>query len=478
MAGLFGALTYSSQALSAQSAGLQTAGKNLANVNTPGYARQRVTLQETGTVGTGVNVQSGGVQATGVQSLRDKYLDAQVASENSVTSQLQAKYDSMSRAESGLGESISSSSDSGAISDTSSSGSSGVNGALSDFFNAFQALSTDPTSSTQKQVLMQNAGTLADKINTADSNLASEQASDTQRVSGNVDDANGLLSDIASLNTQIAKAEAGSPGSALDLRDQRQAKIESLSQDMNVKVTTSSDYPNQVQISATDSQGNAVSLVDRGNVVAPLSFDGTNISAGSGSTASTLSVTGGAIAGTLQARDTVIGGLRDSLKAMAGQLTSAVNTAYNANGTGANFFAANPTGGQLLQVDAATTTATIHAGSTGDAGANDVALAVAAVANKSFSTTGGDAVNGTLSGYYSGVVSNFGAQLSNTSSQITDQGLVSTQISSQRDSVSGVSIDEETTNLMQYQRAFQASSRVVSVIDSMFDDVMSMVPAS
>ena len=174
----------------------------------------------------------------------------------------------------------------------------------------------------------------------------------------------------------------------------------------------------------------------------------------------------------------VIAGLRDNLKTLAGQVTSAVNTAYNPGGTGANFFAASPTGGQLLQVDPATTASTVRAGSTGDAGANDLALAVSNVASKTFSTAGGDAVNGTLGGYYSGVVSNFGAQLSGTSSQITDQGLVSTQISSQRDSVSGVSLDEETTNLMQYQRAFQASSRVVSVIDSMFDDVMSMVPAS
>ena len=477
MAGLFGALAYTGQALSAQSAGLQIAGKNLANVNTTGYARQRVTLDETDTVGTGINSQSGGVQVTGVQSLRDKYLDAQVASENSVTSMLQAKYDSMSRAQSGLGETVDSSSDASSISDT-GSGTTGVGGAMSDFFNAFQGLSANPTSTTQKQVLMQNAGALADKINTADSNLATEQAGDTQRISGDVDTANGLLSDIASLNSQISNAEAGSPGSAVDLRDQRQAKIETLSQTMNISVSNSSSYPNQVQISTTDSQGNSVALVDRDKVVAPLSFDGTSVSAGAGSATKTLAISGGSIAGEFQARDTVIGGLRDNLKTMANQLTSAVNTAYNPGGTGANFFAASPTGGQLLQVDPATTAATVKAGSTGDAGANDVALAVSAVATKSFSTASGDAVTGTLSGYYSGVVSNFGAQLSNTNSQITDQGLVSTQINSQRDSVSGVSVDEETTNLMQYQRAFQASSHVVSVIDSMFDDVMSMIPTT
>lgn len=474
MAGLFGALISSRQALGAQSAGLQTTGRNLANVNTAGYARQRVTLATVGTVGTGVAAQSLGVQATGVQALRDKYLDAQVVGENSVTARLQAKYDSMSRAQAGLGESIDRSADSGSIGDV-TSGTGGVSGSLGDFFNAFQALSADPTSTAQKQVLLQSAGSLADKLNSADANLASEQRADTQRISGDVDDANGLLTDIASLNAQISTAEAGSPGSALDLRDQRQAKIEALSQKMNVDVSTSPDHPNQVQISTRDGQGNAVALVDRDHVTAPLSFDGTSVSAGTGAQAKSLAVSGGSIAGNLQARDVVISGLRGSLRSLAGQLTSAVNTAYNPGGTGANFFAANPTGGQLLQVDPATTATTLHAGSSGDAGANDLALAVANVRGQAFSTAGGDAVNGTLGGYYSGVVSNFGAQLAGTSAQITDQGLVSTQINSQRDAVSGVSIDEETTNLMQYQRAFQASSRVVSVIDSMFDDVLSMV---
>lgn len=475
MPGLLSALIYSSQALGAQSAGLQVTGRNLANANNPAYARQRVILSDLGTVGTGVSAQSLGMQASGVQSLRDRYLDAQVASENSITSMLQAKSDSLRRAEAGLGESINLATDPAAIGSTAASGS-GISGTLAGFFNAFQALSSDPTNIAQKQVLMQSAGSLATAVNSADANLATEQAGDTQRVAGDVSNANGLLSDIASLNTQISTAEAGTPGSAVGLRDQRQAKIEALAQTMDVSVNPSLDHPGQVQISGRDGQGNAVLLVDRGAVVAPLAFDGQNVTAGTGAQAATLNVSGGTIAGELQARDSTIGSLRTSLATLAGEITSTVNGAYNPGGANANFFTATPSGGQLLQVDPATTANTLRTGSGGGAGANDLALAVAKVGSQAFSTAAGDPINGTLGGYYSGVVANFGAQIAGTNSQITNQALVSQQIGSQRDAVSGVSIDEETTNLMQYQRAFQASSRVVSVLDTMFNDLLAMIP--
>lgn len=464
MAGLLGSILYSGQALAAQQAGLQTTGKNIANVNSPGYARQRVNL----------SAQSpGGVQVSGIQSLRDRYLDAQVASEGSVTSMLQSKYDSLSRAQAGLGETVDTAGSAGAVGDSTSG--TGISGTLTTFFNSIQAFSANPTSVTQKQVLLQSAAGLSTALNSADGNLAAEQQGETARVGGDVTDANGLLKNIADLNQQISTAEAGNPGSAMDLRDQRQSAIEALSQKMDVQVSTSPDYPNQVVVSARGANGASVPLVDKSTVVGALSFDGNQISSTTNGQATVLSVSGGSIAGELQARDSTLATLRANLKTLAGQLTTSVNAAYNPGGTGANFFSAAPAAGSLLQIDPATTATTVHAGSTGDAGANDIALAMAAVGTKTFSTSGGDGLNGTLGGYYSGAVTSFGAQISGVDNQITDQGLISQQIGNQRDSVSAVSVDEETTNLLQYQKAYQASSKVISVINTMMDDVLAMV---
>ena len=464
MAGLFGSILYSGQALAAQQAGLQTTGKNIANVNSPGYARQRVNLS----AGT-----PGGVQISGVRSLRDRYLDAQVASEGSITSMLQAKYDSLARAQAGLGESVNAAGTAGSVGDNTAS--SGISGALTNFFNGVQAFSANPTSATQKQVLMQSASALATALNSADGNLAAEQQGETDRIGGDVSDANGLLKDIAALNQQTSTAEAGNAGSAMDLRDQRQAKIEALSQKMDIQVSNSPDHPNQVVVSARGANGGSVPLVDKSTVVGALSFDGNQVSAATNGQSTALNVSGGSIAGELQARDGTLATLRANLKTLAGQITTSVNAAYNPGGAGANFFAAAPSAGKLLEIDPATTAGTVHAGSTGDAGANDLALAMAAVGTRAFSTAGGDGLTGTLSGYFSGVVTSFGAQIAGVDSQITDQSLISQQIGSQRDGVSAVSIDEETTNLLQYQKAYQASSKVISVINTMMDDVLAMI---
>ncbi len=464
MAGLLGSILYSSQALAAQQAGLQTTGKNIANVNSPGYARQRANLQA---------LAPGGVQVSGIQSLRDRYLDAQVAGEGSITSMLQAKYDSLSRAQAGLGETVNTAGSAGSVGDSASG--SGISGTLTKFFNSLQAFSANPTSVTQKQVLMQSAAALSTALNGADGNLAAEQQGETDRVKGDLGDANGLLKDIADLNKQISTAEAGNPGSAMDLRDQRQARIEALSQKMDVQVSNSPDHPEQVVISARGSGGGSVPLVDKSTVVGALSFDGTQVNATTNGQSTALNVTGGSVAGELQARDGTLATLRANLKTLAGQVTTSINSAYNPGGTGTNFFSATPSAGKLLEIDPATTATTVHAGSTGDAGANDLALAMAAVGTKAFSTAGGDGLTGTLSGYYSGVVTSFGAQIAGVDGQITDQGLISQQIGAQRDGVSAVSIDEETTNLLQYQKAYQASSKVISVINTMMDDVLAMV---
>ena len=92
--------------------------------------------------------------------------------------------------------------------------------------------------------------------------------------------------------------------------------------------------------------------------------------------------------------------------------------------------------------------------------------------NQKFSTAGGDAINGTLTQFYSGAVSSIGQSLSSVTTQSTNQTAVQTLIVNQRQSVSGVSVDEEMSNLMTYQRAFQASSEVFQVINTLLDDVV------
>lgn len=98
-----------------------------------------------------------------------------------------------------------------------------------------------------------------------------------------------------------------------------------------------------------------------------------------------------------------------------------------------------------------------------------MALAVAAIGAHSFSSENGDAINGTLHGAIADMVSGTGASLRRTNEALEDQQVVARLLASQRASYSGVSLDEEMADLMKFQRAFQASARVMNTVDSMLE---------
>ncbi len=101
-----------------------------------------------------------------------------------------------------------------------------------------------------------------------------------------------------------------------------------------------------------------------------------------------------------------------------------------------------------------------------------MALAIAQLATQKFTIAGGAAIDGTFGGFFSTAVSNLGQAVSGATARSTDQTSIENLVRTQRDGVSGVSLDEETANLLKYQRAFQASSRVFSTIDSLLDNVV------
>jgi flagellar hook-associated protein 1 FlgK len=470
MAGLLGDLVSAAHSLAAQQAGVEVASRNLSNVNTPGYSRERVVLGDRAVVQTANGWQGTGVEALGVEQIRDTLLDAQVTREASQTQYLTSQQSAYNQAQSALGEQVDTSSSSAAIGDSTGT-TTGIAASLNDFFNAFDNLASNPTDQGSKQVLLQQADTLASKFNVADQRLSSLQSDLTTQIGSDVSSANDLLKGIASLNVQIQNIEVSAPGSALALRDQRQQKLEQLAQYMNFTTTTVPNGNGAIQVSASDANGASVLLVDKGNVLGSVGFNGTQFTGGSAGTA--LALTGGSLPGNLSARDGMVQTLRNNLQTTATQFATAVNKAYNPTSNTGNFFTVPPTTG-IIQTDPTLTATTLKTTDTGTSGGNELALAVANVATQKFSTANGDAINGTLSSYYGGVVSGVGQTIAGVNTQLSDQTLVQTMISQQRDSVSGVSMDEEVSDLMKFQRAYQASSRVVSVIDTMLQSLISM----
>lgn len=462
MSGLFGQLSSSMNALTAASRSIETAGNNLANVNNADYARQRVVYGSRGYVKTALGTQSLGIEAVGIEQLRDPLLDQQVVQEDSTLASYQAEQSAYQKAEAALGQSIDQSSSSGSTS--------GLSEALSNFFNSFQSFAASPTDAGARETLIQNSGTLTDTFNETDQRLSQVQTDLTTQIQSDVTDVNTLLTQIAGLNAQIGRFEINAPGTAVDLRDQREAKIEALGKKISIETQADPAGSGETQVYAKDSSGNLVQLVNLAAVTGPVTISGSTVSGGASATA--LALTGGSMQGELTARDGAVQTLRDNLDAMAKQLVTSVNAAYNPTGATGDFFQSSGTTAGTIAVDSTLTAANLKASDGGAAGDNTIAQAVANLVSQNFSTSGSDAIDGTFSQFYTNTVTELGQTLSTTNDHVTNQTTIDTLVRNQRDSVSGVSMDEEMTDLVKYQRAFQASSRVVTIIDDLLDTVV------
>lgn len=466
MSGLYSSLSATVKAINAHGRALETSGKNLANVNNTSYARQRVIYGDRGSVVTPTGVQSLGLEVLGTEQLRDSLIDRQLMREVSLKSSFEAEQSGYQRAQAGLGQTISAT---GGTEATSSSAN-GLGAALDRFFSSFQTLAASPTDLGARQTLLQNATILTDRFQSADGRLAQVQADLDSQISNDVGTVNTLLSAIAALNGQIGRFEITSPGSAVDLRDQRQAKLEELTAKLPIELHDSTG--SQVQVVLKDPSGSDVVLVDLATLQGSVAFDGTRITAGL--PPQTVSLASGSIKGALTARDGAVQAIRSNLDLVARQLITSVNELYNPTGATGNFFRATGLTAGTIAIEPGVTTVSLKASDGGAAGDNTVALAISALANRQFSTTGTppDLIDGTLGGFYGNAVSDLGQALAGANSRVEDQTNIERLVRSQRDAVSGVSLDEEMADLMKFQRAFQASSRVFSVIDELLDGVV------
>jgi flagellar hook-associated protein 1 FlgK len=470
MSGLFSSLYTSTNALRAQSAALDITGRNMANVNNPNYARQRVVFGDKGSVDTPLGAQSLGIEPVGIQQMRDKLLDGQISEETSNTELLNSQLKYLQQAQTALGQGIFGKA--GTV-DTISSNTklpAGIAASVDAFFNAWQSFATEPSSTVNKQQLIATTDDLVDKIQLADKRLAdiSLPAPATgNTLTGQMDEdarqVNGLLSTLADLNRQIGRVEITNPGSAVDLRDQRQAKLEELAK--YIDFTTVPQDAGQIGIQVSDGGTGTVDLVSLSTVTGTLARNGSNYewTPPSGPPAQAVSFSAGSLAGYQDVGDT-INGYRAQLDAFVNALVTRVNTAYNSGVNGDYFTASGTTAGTIART---ATVANVRAGDVGGpSGANDRALAVASL------VTDTTFLGGTPSQAYTRIVTTVAQDVSVTSARADDQASLQALLTAQRDSYSGVSLDEETADMLRYQRAFQASSKMMAIINELLANVM------
>ncbi len=468
--GLFSSLYTTTNALRAHSAALDIVGRNMANVNNTDYARQRVVYGNKGTVDTPLGAQSLGVEAVAIQQMRDRLLDRQITEENANTAFLNAQIPYLGQAQTALGQGIFS--DSGAVDTISSNPDlpAGIAAAVDEFFNAWQSFATKPSDSVNKQQLIATSEDLVEKIHLADSRLAEialPAPATGNTLSGQMDEGarqvNGILANIASLNRQIGRIELVNPGTAVDLRDERQGMLEELAK--YIDFGTVQQASGQIGIHVSDGVGGTVDLVDLSTVTGSLARNGSDFewTPSGGGPAVAVDFSGGSLAG-YQAVGATVQGYRDDLDAFVQTLVARVNTAYN-SGTNGDFFAAAGTTAATIALTATPTTV-VATDTGGPSGANDRALAVAALANDN------TFLNGTPAQAYSRIVTAVAQDVSTTEARYEDQDALGDLLRAQRDSYGGVSLDEETADMMKLQRAYQASAKMMSIIDELLAEVI------
>lgn len=451
MSSLSSSLGIAVRSLLAEQGALETTSNNIANVNTPGYSRQRPDLVESPTVQIGSLLFGTGVQLQQVTSLRDSILELRLDQETQQQGKLDAFVNSSQQIQSLLNEAAGN----------------GLQGPLSAFFNSLSQLSTNPSDMNLRQGVLTAAQNLAGAFNQTAANLQTLRSNVDRAVSQSVNGINDLTAKIAQVNAQVSAA-VGSGQNAGALVDQRNQLIQQLSSLVDVSVIDAG----KGSITLTTSSGAPLVVGNQSFTLTtatnPLTGMQDVFSQGQDITAT---ITGGALAGQLQTRDSEIPSVLSGLDTLASNLANAVNTqhqaGYDLNGAaGGNFFVPPPAGGvgaaAALQV-AITDPSKIAASGTGAAGDNGNINAISAMQSQAI------VAGKTPMDYYAGVVYQVGNDLATAQSAQQTQGLVMQQLQNMRGAISGVSLDEEAANLIRYQRAFQAAGQVASVVNSLFD---------
>ncbi|HLL92661.1 MAG TPA: flagellar hook-associated protein FlgK [Solirubrobacteraceae bacterium] len=414
--------------LLAEQQALDVTGSNIANANTEGYSRETAVLQpdppleipalsaltgQGAQLGTGVNVAT-------ITRIRNTYLDAQYRTQNSALSSATTQSEELQQAQSAFNE----------------PSSAGIASQLSAFWNSWNSLASSPTSEAAKEGVVSAGQQLANTINALSAQLttistqAGEQYTALTGASGEVQD---LANQIAQLNGQIKLAEeAGQkPNDMLDRRDLLLDKLSTLAQ---VTVTEQPDHTDTVSF---------------GDAAKPL-VEGTTVNWPQALTESA----GGKLGALLGL--TAPGGALTSYKTALDGVAETLASTVNALHVSTPFFA----GKTAATLAVAVTAAQVQASGTKAPGGNEVAQAIAAL-------RGGAAEQA-----YSALVEKVGSGVKTAKDDETNLQTTVTAISNQRQSVSGVSLDEEMTNLISFQRGYQASARTLTAMDEMLETLI------
>jgi flagellar hook-associated protein 1 FlgK len=467
-ADLLAILNQSANGLAAFRAMTQTASHNIANVNTVGYSRQRVELEampadflRTGSyVGQGVDI-------TAITQARDAFLERQVPGALAGEAQHNATSDTLA-----------------AVSVLNPEIPGGVPDALTNFYASMRRMAQNPGDLALRTQVLTAARDVATSFNRTAGALEDARSGVDVHLSSDVDKVNDLSSQIASLNGQIsaARTKGAEPNDLLDARRKATDELSKLTGAVAVP-----DSDGNVNMTLAGGTALVVGLRAAKLSVTPDSTNGghlklqiTRVGATAADSMTPVSAFGGEIRGLVDARDGTLKNALDSLDTIAFDFANTLNAQHrsgfdlNGNAGGAMFTvgATSPGAAASITLDAtlAADPRRLAAASSATTVPGDGANALALVGTERTALSGGQDVATS----FSSMVAAFGTDARSAKALADHDASVAGYLSDMRQSVSGVSIDEEMVSLTQAQRAFEAMSKVMTTADDMLDTLMQL----
>lgn len=502
----FHGLEMARQALFAQRSALYTTGHNISNANTDGYSRQRVNFETTspfpvasrnrphlpGQMGTGVQIDT-------VQRLRDRFLDMQYRTENSKSGFWHTKNKALDRLETVLNE----------------PSTSGLSHTMNQFWESLQTLSVNPDSSGARSVVSGRGEAVADTLNYLSKTIQAQRTEQESQMDVTVKKVNSLLHQINEINGKIKAIETHGYV-ANDLYDNRDRLIDELSGIVNVHVThensgggVPSSADGVVTIKLADRKGtpfdpevalvngqakkiNEISIHKTNEGVTSIGVDGENIAASQFiDTLGSLSALIETYGYIKEGHETVVGVLPDMLEQLddlAAELAYRFNEVHNHGfaldgSEGIDFFVSDEQGGTITAenirvnqqiIDNPDLIAASETKEFNGDGKN--AIQLGHVFDRPFEEWDADSSafeeNQSINAFYESIIGNLGVGAQEANRMHDHTEILLSQVNNQRLSVSAVSLDEEMSNMIQFQHAYNAAARSMTTIDEMLDKII------
>jgi len=454
MSGLFEGLRVSLNSLSNWQTAMSVVSDNVANVNTEGYSRKRVVLESIPGDVRPYGTLTQGAEISRIQSVRDNFLERRILAELQEFGTLEGQQFGLQQIESvfsGVGA--------------------GIPDQLSAFYNSFLELAADPSSISLRQAVISSGENLSSTIRDTAQNLDTLDLDNRAQIRDSVEKVNDLLNRIGRINDQLVPVEArGADGGAL--LDERNRLVRELSQEIGI-LTYETASGTHVITTATGKNlltGSNVTELEVQNAAGgpQIMYKGQGITA---------EIKLGRMGGYLEFQRNHLPTFKQALNDLAAELASSVNSVHQTGvdldgNLGLDFFTVTA-GDEANTISVNLSDPRTVAASVPGAGVGDgtVAQQIADLRDQTRANLGDQSPHG----FYSQLTFEIGLDTRFVRASLDTQSNILADLSQQRESVSGVSLDEEAVNLLQFQRSYQASARVIQVIDVLLEETINLI---